>query len=188
MAPAVPPFEWDGLAQYKAEGRWLDHYPPDQRSFWAPRDNVHAVLLSLIGSAQHSVVLNMYGYDDAELDGLIRQHMRTDHIYVQMSLDSSQAGGNAEKALLSAWPHNAYGTSVAVGQSTKHAISHLKVCIVDGVYTVKGSTNWSIKGEGAQDNELSISRNPVIAAEARSILDLNHDAMLKQMAAKGLIR
>jgi phosphatidylserine/phosphatidylglycerophosphate/cardiolipin synthase-like enzyme len=67
-----------------------------------------------------------------------------------------------------------------------NAISHLKIVIVDGVYTVKGSTNWSLSGEQQQDNELSLNRNAVIAAETRAILDLNHDFMLKQMVGSGL--
>ena len=58
--------------------------------------------------------------------------------------------------------------------------------IVDGVYTVKGSTKWSLSGEQQQDNELSLSRNAVIAAETRAILDLNHDFMLKQMVGTKL--
>jgi phosphatidylserine/phosphatidylglycerophosphate/cardiolipin synthase-like enzyme len=67
-----------------------------------------------------------------------------------------------------------------------NAISHLKIVIVDGVYTVKGSTNWSLSGEQQQDNELSLSRNAVLAAETRAILDLNHDFMLKQMVGSRL--
>jgi hypothetical protein len=54
------------------------------------------------------------------------------------------------------------------------------------VYTVKGSTNWSLSGEQQQDNELTLSRNAVVAAETRAILDLNHDFMLKQMAGSKL--
>jgi phosphatidylserine/phosphatidylglycerophosphate/cardiolipin synthase-like enzyme len=79
--------------------------------------------------------------------------------------------------------NDAFGNSIAIGTSSRHAISHLKLLIVDGVYTVAGSTNWSLSGEGDQDNQLSLGRNPVIAAEARAVLDLNHDWMLKQMAA-----
>jgi hypothetical protein len=37
-------------------------------------------------------------------------------------------------------------------------------------------------GEQQQDNELTLSRKAVIAAETRVILDLNHDFMLRQMA------
>ncbi len=53
---------------------------------------------------------------------------------------------------------------------------------MDNVYTVTGSTNWSLSGQGEQDNQLTLSRNAVIAAETRGVLDLNHDWMLKQMA------
>jgi len=142
------------------------------------------MLASLLASAQHSLVLNMYGYDDDVLDELIRGKLDSKHVYVQMSLDKSQAGGKHEKALLAKWSNDRFGNSIAIGTSeVKHAISHLKVLIVDGVYTVTGSTNWSISGESEQDNQLTLSRNAVVASELRAVLDLNHDWMLKQMAA-----
>ncbi len=177
------PFAWDELAQYKAEGRFLDGYPPDQRSFFSPRDQIRPMLASLLASAQHSLVLNMYGYDDDELDEIIRGKLDEKYVYVQMSLDKSQAAGKHEKAILSKWANTEFGNSIAIGTSSvKHAISHLKVLIVDGVYTVTGSTNWSISGESEQDNQLTLDRNAVVAAELRAVLDLNHDWMLKQMA------
>ena len=86
----VPVFDWDALAQFKAEGRFLDGYPDDIRTFWSPRDRVHDVLVALLSSAQHSIVLNMFGYDDAELDQLIRTKLTDENVYVQMSLDRSQ--------------------------------------------------------------------------------------------------
>jgi len=141
------------------------------------------VLASLLASAQHSIVINMYGYDDPELDVTIRDKLADESVYVQMSLDKSQAGGVHERELLEKWDHEAFGNSIAIGTSSRHAISHLKILIVDGVYTVRGSTNWSLTGEQKQDNELTLSRNAVIAAETRAVLDRNHDWMLKQMAA-----
>jgi phosphatidylserine/phosphatidylglycerophosphate/cardiolipin synthase-like enzyme len=180
--PAGGQFVWDDLAQYKAEGRFLDGYPDDQRTFFAPRDNVHGMLVALLGSAQHSIVVNMYGYDDDELNKIIQAKLADDNVYVQMSLDRSQAAGAHEKEILATWGNNSFGNSIAIGTSSVHnAISHLKIVIVDGVYTVKGSTNWSLSAEQEQDNELSLSRNAVIAAETRAVLDLNHDFMLKQM-------
>jgi phosphatidylserine/phosphatidylglycerophosphate/cardiolipin synthase-like enzyme len=125
----------------------------------------------------------MYGYDDDQLDSIIREKLAKAHVFVQMSLDKSQAGGQHEKTLLANWSNTEFGNSIAVGtSSTHHAISHLKVLIVDGVYTVTGSTNWSISGESEQDNQLTLNRNAVLAAEMRTQLDLNHDWMLKQMA------
>jgi len=179
----VSRFDWGDLAKYKAEKRFLDGYPPDQRTFFSPRDSVHPVLASLIAGAQHSLVLNMYGYDDDDLDKLIRKKLSQEHVYVQMSLDKSQAGGKHEKEILKKWSNSEFGNSIAIGTSSVgHKISHLKVLIVDGVYTITGSTNWSLSGESEQDNQLTIDRNAVIAAETRAVLDLNHDWMLKQMA------
>ena len=180
-------FNWDDLGKYKAESRFLDGYPADERTFFAPRDDVHGVLVSLLGSAQHSIVVNMFGYDDDELNKIIQDKLADEKIFVQMSLDRSQASGVHEKQILARWGNDAFGNSIAIGTSSVHnAISHLKIVIVDGVYTVRGSTNWSLSGEQQQDNELTLSRNAVIAAETRAILDLNHDFMLKQMVGTKL--
>jgi phosphatidylserine/phosphatidylglycerophosphate/cardiolipin synthase-like enzyme len=131
----------------------------------------------------------MFGYDDDEFDELIRHKLGDDHVYVQISLDSRQAGSSKhEKAILAKWNNHEFGNSIAIGTSSRRAISHLKILIVDGIYTVRGSTNWSLSGEREQDNELTLSRDAVIAAETRAVLDLNHDWMLKQMAAKRLGR
>src|SRR3954447_12752346 len=176
------PFDWNELQHFKAEKRFLDGYPADTRSFFAPRDNVHAVLASLLSSAQHAIVLNMFGYDDEELDRIIRRKLTDEKVYVQMSLDKSQAANQTAQTILGRWKNDLFGNSIAIGNSEHGAYSHLKILIVDGVYTVKGSTNWSVSGQTKQDNELTLSRNAVIAAETRALLDLNHDAMLKQMA------
>jgi phosphatidylserine/phosphatidylglycerophosphate/cardiolipin synthase-like enzyme len=180
-------FSWDTLGQYKAEGRFLEGYPDDQRTFFSPRDNVHGLLVALLSTAQHSIVVNMFGYDDDELNKIIQGKLTSQNVYVQMSLDRSQAAGVHEKQILASWANDAFGNSIAIGTSSVHnAISHLKIVIIDGVYTVKGSTNWSLSGEQQQDNELTLSRNAVVAAETRAILDLNHDFMLKQMGGTGL--
>src|SRR5205809_4047172 len=184
---ADAPVVWDELGKYKAEGRFLDGYPDDQRTFFAPRDDIHGLLVALLASAQHSIVVNMFGYDDDELNRIIQGKLANERIYVQMSLDRRQASEAHEKQILASWDNNAFGNSIAIGTSSVHnAISHLKIVIVDGVYTVKGSTNWSLSGEQRQDNELTLSRNAVIAAETRAVLDLNDDVILKQIAGSKL--
>jgi phosphatidylserine/phosphatidylglycerophosphate/cardiolipin synthase-like enzyme len=179
---APPPFAWNDLGRYKAAGHFLDGYPSDVRTFYSPVDQVHQVLRSLLASTQKSIVLNMYGYDDSDLNDIILEKLEDEQVFVQMSLDKSQAGGKREKSLLAKWRHELIGNSIAIGESSKGAISHMKILIVDGIYTVRGSTNWSLGGEEDQDNELTIHNNAVIAAETRAELDRNHDDMLKQMA------
>lgn len=176
-------FDWNVLGRYKAGERFLDGYPSDIRTFYSPTDKVHEVLVLLLSSTQKSIVLNMFGYDDDDLNDIILAKLENERVYVQMSLDKSQAGGKHERELLAKWKNDKIGNSIAIGHSSKGAISHMKIVIVDGIYTVRGSTNWSLGGEQDQDNELTIHNNAVIAAETRAELDRNHDEMLKQMAA-----
>jgi hypothetical protein len=43
-----------------------------------------------------------------------------------MSLDKSQAGGVHERELLAKWQNAKAGNSIAIGHSTKGAVSHMK--------------------------------------------------------------
>ncbi len=183
VAAAQPPaLDWAKLASYAATA-FPPGWDPDEWVFFSPRDTgVHLAILDVVGSAVHRVVVNMYGYDDDQVDAALHAKAADPDVTFWMNLDESQAAGVHEKALLAPWA-SAVGTSIAVGTSVKHAISHLKVCVVDGLYVISGSTNWSLAGEQQQDNELTIKRDPLKAARFESILLLNHAAMLKQMAA-----
>ena len=179
-------FDWSLTPKYrKSGGDWPPGWPDDTAVYFSPTDGegIHQLLLDLVEAAEHSIVINMYGFDDEDVNQALLKRSQSDHVYFQMSLDKTQAGGKTEKELLAEWDTGAIGTSIAVGQSVKHAISHLKVMIVDGLYVVSGSTNWSMGGEQKQDNELHLRRAPIIAAIYRSILDINHSEMLRQMAA-----
>ncbi len=173
-------FDWATLDGYGID---FSDWPPNVRSFFSPRDTcVPLVLEQLVGAAQDSVKVNMYGYDDDKLDAILHAKAAVPGFCFQMSLDKSQAGGVHEKVLVAPWAASV-GTSVAVGTSVKNAISHLKVCVIDGLYVISGSTNWSTSGETLQDNELVIHRNSGMASRYGAVLDLNHAAMLKEMAA-----
>jgi phosphatidylserine/phosphatidylglycerophosphate/cardiolipin synthase-like enzyme len=143
---------------------------------------VHDALKALLTSANKSIVVAMYGYDDPELNAVLQSALKDENMYVQMSLDSTQAAGKAESALLAPWLNDKIGNSIAIGHSEKSAIMHLKMVIVDGVDVITGSTNWSTGGESKQDNQLTVIRDPCVCAEARSRIDIIHDGMLKQMA------
>src|SRR3978361_131678 len=171
VPPPPPPFDWSSLGRYKAAGRFLDGYPDDVRTFFSPVDAVHEVLRSLLESTQKSIVVNMFGYDDPVLNDIILEKLTDEQVYVQMSLDSREAAIASEKALLAKWRHDLVGNSIAIGHSSKGAISHMKIVIVDGIYTVRGSTNWSLSGEQDQDNELTIHNNAGIAPETRAQLE-----------------
>jgi phosphatidylserine/phosphatidylglycerophosphate/cardiolipin synthase-like enzyme len=170
------------LDRFKA-AVFVPGYPDKARTFYSPVDQVHEALKALLTSATKSIVVSMYGYDDDELDSIIRSALKSEKVFVQMSLDKSQAAGKHEKEILQKWHNDGVGNSIAIGRSEHNAIMHLKMVIVDGLDVVTGSTNWSKSGEADQDNQLTVIRDPLVAAEARTRLDIIHDTMLKQMAS-----
>lgn len=152
-------------------------------TLYSPIDDVHRALAAVLSSAKHSIVVAMYGFDDDELAALLDQALKDPHIYVQISLDKSQAGGVHERALLEKYQAEFTGNSVAIGTSEKGAIMHRKMVIVDGEWRISGSTNWSTSGETLQDNEATFMHDAFACTEARTILDIEHNKMLTAMAA-----
>jgi phosphatidylserine/phosphatidylglycerophosphate/cardiolipin synthase-like enzyme len=165
----------DVLDQFK-KGPFPPGYPDTHRSFYSPVDDVHGALKYLLQSATKSLVVAMYGFDDPELAEILRTKLTQENCYVQLTLDSSQAGGVHERQLLTQEKYPA--SSVATGRSEHGAIMHMKECIIDGVFLVTGSTNWSIGAETKQDNQLTVIADPFVCAEARARIDCIHANMI----------
>lgn len=155
------------------------------RRLYSPVDQVHEALVALLSSVQHSLVIGMFGLDDESLVAIIKKHLENPNIYVQVTLDKTQAAGVHEHALLGKYLNDCPGNSISIGTSEVGGqIMHLKTGVIDGLDVFDGSTNWSASGEGKQDNSLLILRDPVAAAVTRARLDVIHTAQLQAMAAK----
>jgi hypothetical protein len=169
--------------------------------FMVGRDDVHGILLALLTAETMGLKLNMFGYDDDELDKAIRDLMINPNVAVQGSLDKSQAGGVHERAILASdvVANPAFYNSFVILQSATHQISHTKggVLVAQGL-AFEGSTNWSASGEGmgikldpkvapapgfkAQNNTLAVSANAVFVSRFAQRLDTEHLTGLAQRA------
>ena len=180
-------FDLAALDACKAGG-FPNDYPTDRRTFYSPVDDVHGALLAVVTSATRSLSIAMFGYDDDDLHAVILAKMTDPEITVQISLDSSQAGGKHEAALIAAWLNPSVPTPltsiVSVGRSERGAIQHMKAVAVDGRVIVTGSTNWSDGGETKQDNQATVIVNRAEAYELQRRMDAIHLDQLQKAAAK----
>jgi len=182
-------FTLDDLAPYTREGSFDRDVDPRYRLFFVGRDDVHGILKHIISRASLSFKLNQFGYDDEELDEIIASLVHSEHVYVQGTLDKSQAGGVHERKILAGWTPE-MRTSFAVGNSATHQISHTKGGVLDGAVAYEGSTNWSASGEGtiptdgtarkAQNNTLLVSADRVMCARFSAQLDAEHAVAVAQ--------
>jgi hypothetical protein len=194
-------FSLDDLAQYTREGAFGPTASPDFRVFYVGRDDVHGVLVHLFSRVRLSVKMNMFGYDDDELNQILLGILQDPTVMVQVTLDKSQSKGAHEKAILAsdvAQDPAAYAADFAVGQSDTHQISHTKGGVLDGIVAFEGSTNWSSSGEGtgislgqakqkpgfrAQNNTLSVYVNSYEIAKFSARLDYEHGVAVHQSQA-----
>lgn len=139
------------LQQYTRETTYSPTASKDFHLFTVGRDNVHEILKYVLSRVRLSLYINMFGYDDAELNDVLMAKVLDPNVTMLITLDKSQAGGKHERALLDADRRHAlaaFNTHFAVGQSATHQISHTKGFVADGKVGGEGSVNWSPAGEG----------------------------------------
>ncbi len=144
-------FDLLDLQQYTQEKTYATAASKDFHLFYVGRDDVHDILKHVLSRVSVSLYLNMFGFDDDELNSILMAKALDPQITMLITLDQSQAGGVHEKSLLDsdiAKDPAAYHTHFVVGQSATHQISHTKGFVADGRVGGEGSTNWSASGEG----------------------------------------
>jgi hypothetical protein len=144
-------FELPDLQQFTREGVYSSTASKDFHLFYVGRDNVHEILKYVLSRVRVSLYLNMFGYDDDELNAILMTKVMDPTVTVLITLDQSQAGGVHEKALIAAAQKSnlaAFNTHFVIGQSLTGQISHTKGFVADGKVGAEGSTNWSASGEG----------------------------------------
>jgi hypothetical protein len=195
-------FTLHDLAQFTKEKSYSTAASKDVHLFYVGRDDVHDILKYILSRTTISLYMNMFGFDDAELNNIIMQKALNPSITMMITLDKSQASGVHEKALLEAdqkYNLAAYNTHFAIGESLTHQISHTKGFVADGRVAAEGSTNWSASGEGtfvvqglaggpgykAQNNTQSVITDPDTIVRFQTELIAEHMTIVAAAKAPG---
>jgi hypothetical protein len=139
------------LQQFTKEGVYSSNASKDFHLFYVGRDDVHDILLYLLSRINTSLYLNMFGYDDDDLNQQCMRCAEDASVTTVITLDESQSKSVHEKTILAsnaAKDPAAYNSHFVIGQSATHQISHTKGGVLDGRVGFEGSTNWSTSGEG----------------------------------------
>jgi hypothetical protein len=139
------------LEQYTYEKTYATNASKDLHLFYVGRDDVHNILKYILSRVTVSLYLNMFGYDDKELNEILMVKVLDPKITMLITLDKSQAGSKTEAALIAADKTNnlnGFNTHFVIGESSTGQITHTKGFVADGRVAAEGSTNWSISGEG----------------------------------------
>ena len=192
-------FDLVDLQQYTQERAYSNTASKDFHLFYVGRDNVHNILKYVLSRVRVSLYLNMFGFDDEELNDILMAKALDPQIIMLITLDQSQAGGVHEKKLLDADISKdaaEFNTHFVIGQSLTHQISHTKGFVADGKVGGEGSTNWSTSGEGtfvitgkaggtgykAQNNTQTIFTDPDTISRFQAELIAEHMAAQAQAA------
>jgi hypothetical protein len=188
-------FDLLDLQQYTQEKSYSSTASKDFHLFYVGRDDVHDILKHILSRVSVSVYLNMFGFDDDELNDILMTQAMDPSVMMMITLDKTQAGGVHEKKLLEsdiAKNPNKFNTYFVIGQSATHQISHTKGFVADGKVGGEGSTNWSASGEGtfvvrgkpggpgykAQNNTQSVFTDPDTVVRFQTELIAEHMAAI----------
>jgi len=186
-------FDLLDLEQYTQEKSFSSTASKDFHLFYVGRDDVHDILKHILSRVSVSLYINMFGFDDDELNDILMTIAADPSVMMLITLDKSQAGGVHEKKLLesdAAKNPKAFNTYFVIGESATHQISHTKGFVADGKVGGEGSTNWSASGEGtfvlkgkpggpgykAQNNTQSIFTDPDTISRFQTELIAEHMA------------
>ena len=188
------------LQQYTQEKAYSATASKDFHLFYIGRDDVHDILKHVLSRASVSLYLNMFGFDDQELNDILMAKAEDPQVTMLVTLDRSQAGGLKERGILDADKAKdltAFNTHFVIGESATHQISHTKGFVADGKVGGEGSTNWSASGEGvfvvagkaggpgfkAQNNTQTIFTDPDTISRFQAELIAEHMAAQAQQTA-----
>jgi hypothetical protein len=187
VTQSLQTFDLLDLQTYTREKTCARTASKDFHLFDVGRDDVHDILKYVLSRVSVSLYLNMFGFDDTELNDILMAKAMDPGIMMLITLDRSQAGSPHEKALLQAGfakDPTAYSTYFVVGQSAARQISHSKGFVAvggEGTFVITGKPGGP--GYKAHNNTQSIFTDPDTISRFQADLIAEHLAAKSQQPA-----
>jgi hypothetical protein len=97
LAPSLQRFALDELAPFTKEGVFARTASRDFHLFYVGRDDVHGILKHLLSRATTSLYLNMFGYDDEELNAECMRCAEDRSIMTVITLDRARQAASTRR-------------------------------------------------------------------------------------------
>jgi hypothetical protein len=97
VTQSLQTFDLTDLQQYTREKSYATTASKDFHLFYVGRDDVHDILKHVLSRVSISLYLNMFGFDDDELNDILMAKAKDPHVMMMITLDKSQAGGCARE-------------------------------------------------------------------------------------------
>lgn len=142
-------------------------------------DNAYELVAALFAGAQRSIAIEAYSFNHPQLTALLVQKARAG-VQVRLLLEGGPVGGIASSTLNACYQIEAAGGScwfmhhdTANRIYNRYAYIHAKVAVVDDVWALVGSQNFSFDGLPADDksNGTAGSRGVVFITDAPVVVE-----------------
>ena len=98
LTQTLQKFDLLELQQYTQEQSYSNTASKDFHLFYVGRDDVHDILKYILSRASVSLYMNMFGFDDDELNDILMTQALDPTITMVITLDKSQASGIHERS------------------------------------------------------------------------------------------
>ncbi len=119
--PTLQTFTLLELEAFTKEGTYSNSASKDFHLFYVGRDDVHGILMFLFTRVMTSLYLNMFGYDDDDLNQECMRSATDPMITTVITLDKSQSGSVHEKTRVGSSTGKLASKALRVGVSRAKA-------------------------------------------------------------------
>jgi phosphatidylserine/phosphatidylglycerophosphate/cardiolipin synthase-like enzyme len=133
---------------------------------FTPGENCTGIIVDQIDGARHSILVQAYSFTSVPiLAALKAAHGRGTDVRVLLDKSSARISKSGSRYSAANYLTNA---GIPVWVDMKPAIAHNKVMVIDGLWVITGSFNFTASAQNRNAENLLVIEDPVLAGEYRA--------------------